>query len=69
MDCYSCNGCLNTMQGKDLPVPPTTTDGHPVEGSPISVAGLGSGALAVGTDNRHMASGGSSNSAPGREGA
>ena len=34
MDCYSCNNNhKNTMQGKEIPVVSTSTDGHPTEGS------------------------------------
>lgn len=34
MDCYSCgNECKNTMQGKDIPVVPTTTPPCGTEGN------------------------------------
>lgn len=59
MDCYSCNDCKNVLQGKDLPLPPTTvTSGHPTEGSPYSVKGLPSAELDLsGPDIRNMSSG------------
>lgn len=57
MDCYSCNGCKNVLQGKDVPLPPTTVSpGHPTDGSPYSVKGLPSADLNLsGPDIRNMA--------------
>lgn len=70
MDCYSCNNnCKNPMQGKDVtPFPTTTSPGHPTEGTPPSIKGLGSANLTVTTLTiNHGTKGG--DVAPGKVGA
>lgn len=55
------------MQGKDLPLPPTTTDGHPVEGTNPSIKS-GGGSMITSSSKSPSASS-SSNPYAGKVGA
>lgn len=67
MNCYSCNGGLNHMQGKDLPLPPTTTGGGPTDGN-VPKSGATSVTLPSGPSMSNSSSGKSGDAYAGKGG-
>lgn len=66
--CGCSPGCANKLQGQSLPLPSTTVSpGHPTDGSPYTVKGLGSADLDLsGRDIRNRSTNGGSDAYAGK---